>query len=125
MRHCAVVGAAAGFDGEIGFGVDGVTLIHEALHHGAWIGFFQERTMIALQRMALAGLVAAGLAWPAAGFLRAPHDPRTTAKTLSQGLVIDGAGSFSVEYKALHFSVSASYPSLRRIRNSPSIAPPG
>jgi hypothetical protein len=54
---------------------------------------------------AIAAIAAAGLAWPAVGAL-APrrHDPRTTAKVLSQGLLVEGAGALSIEYKALHFN---------------------
>ncbi len=61
--------------------------------------------MVRMGRLAVVGLVSLGLALPAVGAL-APwrHDPRTTAKTLSQGLVVDGAGSLSIEYKALHFN---------------------
>jgi hypothetical protein len=32
------------------------------------------------------------------------HDPRTTAKKLSQGLEVDGAGRFAFDYKALHYN---------------------
>jgi hypothetical protein len=50
-------------------------------------------------------LVAVGFAVPALRAL-APlrHDPRTTAKKLSQGLEVDGAGKLALEYKALHFN---------------------
>ncbi len=32
------------------------------------------------------------------------HDPRTTAKKLSQGLEVDGAGKLAIDYKALHYN---------------------
>ena len=41
----AVVRAGAGFDGEIGFGVDGIALGEQPLHHRARIVFLQQRTM--------------------------------------------------------------------------------
>src|SRR5262245_51811737 len=58
-------------------------------------------------RLALVATALVGAALPAVGAL-APlrHDPRTTAKKLSQGLEVDGAGKFALDYKALHFNAS-------------------
>ncbi len=57
-------------------------------------------------RSAFASLVVMGVALPAvSAFAPSPrHDPRTTAKKLSQGLEVDGAGKLTLEYKALHFN---------------------
>ena len=47
-------------------------------------------------------LVAAGGALSPATALA--HDPRTTAKQLSQGLDVEGVGRFTFEYRGLHFN---------------------
>ena len=60
--------------------------------------------MQSISRWFAAGVVVLGVTLPAASALRPRHDPRTTAKTLSQGLLIEGAGALSIEYKALHFN---------------------
>jgi len=59
------------------------------------------RLPLAVVALVGATLPAAAAFAPRAG-LR--HDPRTTAKKLSQGLEIDGAGRFELDYKALHYN---------------------
>src|SRR5262245_41149184 len=56
-------------------------------------------------RLALVATALVGAALPAVGaFAPLRHDPRTTAKKLSQGLEVDGAGKFQLDYKAMHFN---------------------
>jgi len=64
----------------------------------------------------LASMVSVAVAAPmvrASVLLR--HDPRTTAKKLSQGLEVEGAGKLALDYKALHFNKEM----FERARNTP------
>ncbi|HEY3131992.1 MAG TPA: hypothetical protein VGL91_21225 [Acidobacteriota bacterium] len=49
-------------------------------------------------------LTAAILIFCCAVLLLQAHDPRTTAKTFSHSLDIEGAGQFGLTYKAMHFN---------------------
>ncbi len=53
----------------------------------------------------IASAVTAGiLIFCCAVLLLQAHDPRTTAKTFSHSLEIEGAGEFELNYKAMHFN---------------------
>ena len=53
----------------------------------------------------VASVVSVGVALPPVrALVPVGHDPRTTAKKLSQGLEVEGAGKLALDYKALHFN---------------------
>jgi hypothetical protein len=58
--------------------------------------------MLRISMITLLGFLCGGAAL--LPHLALAHDPRTTAKKLSQGIDIEGVGRFEFDYRALHFN---------------------
>lgn len=59
---------------------------------------------ILLNNYIASALIAGILIFCCAALLLQAHDPRTTAKTFSHTLEVEGAGQFQLSYKAMHFN---------------------